>query len=153
MDENKFIERRSGRDRRARQTSPFSIQSLFGSRRYYRRKEDAERYFFVDLYSPSSAAVLLITLVLSIVDAFLTLKLVGCRIKELNPVMCFFLKLGPVAFIMAKWFFTAFGLLTLLIFKNYYLWKGKVRTAALLGIVPILYLAIISYEVYLLVNT
>lgn len=153
MDEHGFRDRRLGTDRRARHTSPFAIRSLFGSRRHYRRKEDTQKYFFVDIYSPFSAGVLLFTLVLSVVDAFLTLRLVGCDIKELNPVMGFFMKLGPFQFIMAKWFFTAFGLLTLLIFKNYYLWKGKLRTAALLVILPILYLGLVSYEIYLMVNT
>ena len=153
MDEHGLRERRSGTDRRARHTSPFAIRSLFGSRRHYRRKEDTQKYFFVDIYSPFSAGVLLFTLVLSVVDAFLTLRLVGCDIKEMNPVMGFFMKLGPFQFIMAKWFFTAFGLLTLLIFKNYYLWKGKLRTAALLVILPILYLGLVSYEIYLMVNT
>lgn len=153
MDEHGFRERRSGIERRARHTSPFSIRSLFGSRRHYRRKEDAKKYFFVDIYSPFSAGVLMFTLVLSVVDAFLTIRMVGRDIKELNPVMGFFLKLGPFEFIMAKWFLTAFGLLILLIFKNYYLWKGKVRTAALLVILPILYLGLVSYEIYLMVNT
>ena len=152
MDKHGFTERRSGKDRRARHTTPFTLRSLFGARRHYRRKEDKQKYFFVDLYSPLSVAVLVITLVLSVVDAFLTLELVGCNINELNPVMEFFLNLGPLQFIMAKWFLTASGLLTLLIFKNYHLWKGKVRTAALLATVPVLYLGLVCYELYLLVN-
>ncbi len=152
MDEPGFVERRSGTDRRARHTSPFAIRSLFGARRHYRRKADTRKYFFVDLYSPLSAAVLLITLVLSVVDAFLTLALVGRSINELNPVMAFFLELGPLQFILAKWFLTASGLLTLLIFKNYQFLNGKVRTAVFLAIVPILYLGLVFYEVYLMVN-
>lgn len=153
MDENGFRERRSGVERRAGQTRPFSVRSLFGSRRRFRRKEDAQKYFFVDLYSPVSAGVLVLTLALSIVDAFLTLRLLGRHVQEMNPVMAFFLKRGPLPFIMAKWAFTASGLLTLLIFQNYYLWKGKIRTAAVLAILPILYLGLVSYEIYLMVNT
>lgn len=129
------------------------MRSLFGSRRHSRRKEDAQKYFFVDLYSSFSAGVLVFTLILSVVDAFMTLRLVGRNIEELNPVMGFFLKLGPLEFIMAKWFLTALGLFTLLIFQNYYLWKGKVRTAALLAILPILYLGLITYEILLMVKT
>ncbi len=153
MDENGFRERRSGLDRRAGHTRPFSMRSLFGSRRRFRRKEDARKYFFVDIYSPVSVGVLVFTLVLSTVDAFLTLRLLSDHVQEMNPVMAFFLKLGPLPFIMAKWGFTASGLLTLLIFQNYYLWKGKIRTAAVLAILPVLYLGLVSYEIYLMVNS
>jgi hypothetical protein len=151
-DEHQFKERRSGEDRRARPTSPFTIQSLVGSRRRYRRKEDARKYFFVDIYSPVSAAVLICTLVLSIIDAFLTLRLVGDSIRELNPVMDFFLRLGPFPFIMAKWFLTAFGLTTLLVLKNYYIWQDRIRAVAVLAAIPFLYLVLVSYEIFMLMK-
>ncbi|MGA2936173.1 MAG: DUF5658 family protein [Syntrophobacteraceae bacterium] len=145
-------ERRSGKDRRARPTSPFTLQSLVGSRHHYRRNQDARKFYFVDLYSPFSVVVLLSALVLSIADAFLTLMLVGEDIQELNPVMDFFLKIGPFQFIMIKWFLTAFGLITLLVLKNYYLWQGRVRTVVVLALLPFLYLALVSYEILMVVN-
>jgi len=151
-DEHHFEERRSGKDRRARPTSPFSIQSFFGSRRLYRRKEDARKYFFVDLYSPFSVAVLVFTLILSVTDAFLTLRLVGDGVRELNPVMDFFLDLGPFPFILVKWFLTAFGLTTLLVLKNYYLWQGRIKAVVVLAVLPFLYLVLVSYEVLMLVK-
>ncbi|MGO9312335.1 MAG: DUF5658 family protein [Syntrophobacteraceae bacterium] len=149
---NEDLERRSGKDRRSRPTSPFTIESLKGSRQHFRRKEDTRKLFFVDLYSPLSVAVLLFTLGLSTTDAFLTLVLVGKNVEELNPVMDFFLKLGPFQFIMAKWLLTAFGLTTLLILKNYYLWHGKVRAAVLLFIFPLLYLVLVGYEILLVMK-
>jgi hypothetical protein len=152
MSDPQFEDRRLRGERRTRPTSPFTLQSLVGSRRNYRRKEDARKYFFVDLYSPLSVVLLLGTLVLSLADAFLTLRLVGGNIGEINPVMSFFLKLGPFQFIMAKWFFTAFGLTALLILKNYYLWQGRIRTVALLALFPFLYLVVVSYELYMLLN-
>ena len=142
-------ERRSGKDRRERPTSPFTIQSLFGSRRHYRRKEDARKLYFVDLYSPVSVAVMMCALLLSVADAFLTLKLVGGEVHELNPIMDFFLRMGPFPFIMVKWFFSAFGLLTLLVLKNYYLWQGRVKIVVLLGVLPFLYLLLVSYELFM----
>jgi hypothetical protein len=145
-------ERRSGNDRRVRPTSPFTLQSLVGSRHHYRRNQDARKFYFVDLYSPFSVLVLLSALVLSIADAFLTLRLVGEDVRELNPVMDFFLKLGPLHFIMVKWFLTAFGLSTLLVLKNYYLWQGRVRTVVVLALLPFLYLVLVSYEIFMVVN-
>ncbi len=152
MSEWPFEERRSGKDRRTRPTSPFTIQSLVGSRRHYRRKEDARKFYFVDLYSPFSVTLLVFTLILSLVDAFLTLKLVGENIQELNPVMDFFLKLGPMQFIMTKWFMTSFGLITLLVLKNYYIWQGRIRTVVALGIFPFLYLVLVIYEISMILK-
>jgi hypothetical protein len=152
MNQYQSPERRSGKDRRAKSTSPFTLQSLVGSRHHYRRKQDARKFYFVDLYSPFSVTVLLVTLILSIIDAFLTLNLVGQDIHELNPVMNFFLKMGPIQFIMVKWFLTAFGLIALLVLKNYYLWQGRIRTVAVLVILPFLYLVLVSYEIFMVVH-
>jgi hypothetical protein len=152
INEFQFKERRSGKDRRARPTSPFTLASLLGSRRHYRRNQDSRKFYFVDLYSPFSVTLLLSALVLSIADAFLTIMLVGEDIHELNPAMDFFLKLGPFEFIIVKWFLTAFGLITLLVLKNYYLWQGRVRTVVVLALLPFLYLALVSYEIFMVVK-
>ncbi|SPF32715.1 conserved membrane hypothetical protein [Syntrophobacter sp. SbD1] len=153
MNEIKLVqERRSRKDRRATPTSPFTFRSLVGSRRLYRRKEDSRKFFFVDLYSGSSVILLVSTLVLSLADAFFTLRLVSDNIGELNPVMNFFLRLGPFQFIMIKWFMTAFGLTTLLILKNYYLWQGRIRVFSIMSFLPFLYLVLVTYEAFMLIN-
>jgi hypothetical protein len=152
MSEHQFKDRRSGGERRGRPTSPFTLKSLIGSRHHYRRKEDARKFFFVDLYSKSSVALVLGTMSLSILDAFLTLRLVGENVHEANPVMDFFLKMGPFQFIMIKWFMTAFGLITLLILKNYYLWQGRVRIVTVLFLLPFFYLVLVSYEIFMVLN-
>lgn len=149
-DEYPFKERRSGKDRRERPTSPFTFRSLMGSRRRFRRKDDARKYYFVDVYSPYFVALLIFTLILSIADAFLTLKLVENGVGELNPVMEFFLNRGPFQFIIAKCFLTVFGMTTLLVLKNHYLWKGRVKAAAVLVIFPFLYLILVVYEILIL---
>jgi hypothetical protein len=53
---------------------------------------------------------------------------------------------------MVKWLFTALGLSALLILKNYYLWQGRIRTAVVLFILPLLYLVLVSYELHLFMN-
>ncbi|MEM5785871.1 MAG: DUF5658 family protein [Syntrophobacteraceae bacterium] len=146
-----FHERRSGKDRRAGPTSPFSPKSLFGSRKSSRRKEDQKRFYLVDLYSPFFMALLLFTLLLSMLDAFLTIRLIEDNFEEANPVMAFFLERGPTAFILSKWLLTTAGMTTLLILKNYYLW-GKIRTAALMVVFPLLYLMLITYQVVMVLT-
>ncbi len=144
-----FVDRRSGKDRRDGQTLPFSLKSLFGKRKGSRRQEDARRYYFVDVYNPFFLAVLVGTMILSITDAFLTLKLVGDTVRELNPVMAFFMQMGPFPFICVKWLLTAIGLTVLLIFKNYYLWGGKIRAQTILFVFPFLYLILVTYEIWM----
>lgn len=152
MEESPLNERRSGKDRRAAPTSPFTLKSLFGYRISSRRKEDRTKYYFFDRYSPFFVVLLLVTLLLSICDAFLTMRLIGLDAQELNPVMKFFLDLGPSPFLLVKWILTVFGLLTLLVLKNFYLWGSKIKTEAILITVPFLYLTLVIYEVVLVVN-
>ena len=147
-----FRERRSGKDRRASATSPLSPRSLFGSRRDFRRKEDARKHYFVDLYSPLFLALFLTTLVLSVFDALLTIRLMDAEFLEINPVMDYFLKMGPTPFILVKWTLTSLGLTVLLVLKNRYLWRGKIKVAALLVVFPFLYLILITYELIMVMN-
>jgi hypothetical protein len=152
MDELHLKDRRSGKDRRAAPTSPFTLKSLFGARTSSRRKEDFTRYYFFDRYSPFFVILLIVTLLLSLFDAFLTLRLMDGNFRELNPVMEYFINLGPSPFLLVKWLLTVFGLLTLLILKNFYLWGGKIKAETILVVIPFLYLVLITYEIVLVVN-
>ncbi len=147
-----FKERRSGVDRREKPTSPLTRSSLFGSRKHYRRKDDRRRHYFVDIYSPLVVSLFFATLVLSWLDALLTLKLLDAHFQELNPVMDFFLKMGPTAFILVKLAMTSLGLTVLLVLKNVYLWQGRIKTAVLLAVFPFLYLVLIVYELVMVMN-
>ena len=147
-----FKERRSGKDRRAGPTSPLSPRSLFGSRKDFRRKEDSRKHYLVDLYSPLFLGLFVTTLVLSVGDALLTIRLMDADFRELNPVMDYFLNMGPTPFILAKWTLTSAGLTVLLVLKNRYLWRGKIKIAALLVVFPFLYLILITYELIMVMN-
>lgn len=144
-------DRRSGADRRAKPTSPFSLASLRGSRKRSRRKEDRYIHFFVDRYGKRSVVVVLITLILSFTDAFFTLNLVRAGGEELNPVMLFFLQHGPVPFLISKYAFTMFGIMVLIMLKNYPIFKG-IMVRDLLLLVPIFYFLLIAYEIILVVH-
>jgi hypothetical protein len=152
MNEFPFKDRRSGKDRRAAPTSPLTLKSLFGARASSRRREDLKRYYFFDRYSPFFVVLLLVTLLLSIFDAYLTMGLMQANYRELNPIMEFFLNLGPSAFLFAKWMLTAFGLITLLVLKNIYLLNGKIKTEIILLVIPFFYMALITYEIVLVIN-
>lgn len=145
-----YSERRSGRDRRERPTSPFTWSSLRGSRRTARRAEDREKHRFVDVYSPAFLLVIVVILSLCVLDALFTMELIGRGAQELNPVMAFFLQFGHLPFLLVKYFLTASGLMTLLILKNCTVWGGWISVKLVLLTIPFLYVILIAYEVFLL---
>jgi hypothetical protein len=145
-------ELRKQNDRRSSPTSPFSLRSLFGSRRHIRRKEDRASHFYVDRYDSASVLAVLCTLLLSVADAFLTLKLIHAGATELNPVMEYYLREGPLSFLMVKYLLTSSCLIVLLIHKNYRVLAGRITAWNILFIIPFLYGLLIVYEVDLLLS-
>lgn len=145
-----YPERRSGKDRRAKPTKPFSWSSLSGSRKHIRRAEDREKHRFVDVYSTGFLVVILVVLCFSLMDAFLTVQLIAHGAQELNPVMAYFLEMGHLPFLMVKYSLTAFGLVALLVLKNCTLWGGRFSARVVLLAVPFLYGMLILYELFLL---
>ena len=57
---------------------------------------------FVLGYCPRVLLYILVVLLLSWLDAVLTIYLLGLGATEVNPVMAFFLSYGPVVFMLAK---------------------------------------------------
>lgn len=141
--------RRSGRDRRAKPTSPFSPISLRGSRKTIRRKEDTNTHYYVDLYGRGEGLLFIFILLLSVADAFLTLELISTGMSEFNTVMDYYLRLGPLPFVLVKYLMTAIGLICLLIHKNYPLFRGRVSAKAIMILVALMYCALIVYELWL----
>jgi hypothetical protein len=144
-------EKRGGQDRRAKQTSPFSLASLRGRRKIIRRKEDRSVHYYVDLYGFDEGLIFILILLFSVADGFLTLVLIGsCHITELNYVMSYFMQLGPGPFVLVKYLLTAVGLLLLLIHKNYFCFLGRIRVKAIMVVLALMYSALIAYELFLL---
>ena len=139
-----------GPDRRRKPTNPLSLASLFGRRRVIRRQEDRKTHYYVDRYDGWSIVVLLLVLLLSIADAYLTLRLVAAGAREMNPVMDFFLRAGVTPFLVAKYCLTGFGALFLIVHKEYPFFKGRVRGFYLLVAVLGLYMLLMVWELILL---
>jgi len=142
-------DRRSRIDRRAKQASPFSLVSLRGSRKTIRRAEDRSKHFYVDLYGFDESLLFVLILMLSVADAFLTLELVGGGMTEMNYVMYYYMQLGPLPFVLIKYFLTAVGVILLLIHKNYFFFLGLVRVKTLLVGLAVMYSTLIAYELFL----
>ncbi|MCA9735887.1 MAG: hypothetical protein H6696_05020 [Deferribacteres bacterium] len=146
--------RKATNDRRDKPTPAISSYALNeGSRQTPRRKEDRWQNYFVDRYSRRIFAVVLLILAMSLVDALFTLQLLNNGASEINPVMAHFLEYGPLEFLVAKYILTCASVLLLLIYKNVYLLRTRVRAKYLF--VPILFMfsLVIAWEIFLIVSS
>jgi hypothetical protein len=145
-------DRRSGNDRR-KQTG-INLRSMMGNgkRRLIRRLEDRNKIFLVDHYSPKLFAAIIAIIFLSVIDALLTLFLMNHGAHEVNPVMAYYITVGPYTFFTLKFALTIIGAITLLIFRNIIPQSFKVRTYSLLYLVVGAFTMTVAWELYLVFN-
>jgi len=141
---------RSGTDRRRR--NQFSLRSILvgGRRKTIRRYEDRQKAFLVDQYHQSLFGVIVFILFLSVIDAILTLFLISHGAIEVNPIMAFYLDVGPYAFLGIKYGLTSVGLVILLICKNLFLRTMRVETRAILYVILAAFIGVVSWQLFLI---
>jgi len=132
-------------DRRKCPTPIISKYTFHGGRRKnVRRGEEKKQFIYVDLYSTRLLIAVMSLLVLSCLDAYLTLELIGKgHVVEANPIMAFFLDYGTTPFTVVKFVTTAFCLIILCLFKNVKI------TRICLPFAIKMYILVICYEIYL----
>jgi hypothetical protein len=91
---------------------------LGGNRQRVRRLDDRKQIILLDRYEPTLLFSVLTVLCLSLLDGTLTLVLLERGAVELNPVMRYYLTLGPVTFLLAKYGITALALFILVSLHN-----------------------------------
>jgi hypothetical protein len=145
-----LLSNRSGKDRRIK--SGFNIHSfLFGGKRAkIRRQADTNRIFYVDQFSTELFAVVVSVILLSVIDALFTLWLLNRGAYEVNPIMKYFLEIGPYTFFMFKYFLTIASLICLLMFRNVIIRGIKIKTRSVLYFVLLFYAAVVAWETYLI---
>lgn len=132
-------------DRRKCPTPIISRYTFYGGRRKsIRRKRDKKTIIYVDLYSTRLMMAVLSLLLLSCLDAYLTLELIAKgHVVEANPIMAFFLDYGTTPFTVVKFVITACCLIILCLFKNVKI------TRICLPFALKMYMIVIAYEFYL----
>ena len=96
---------------------------------------------FWSLVQQKAGMLLAATLVFNLIDAVLTLALVSSGLAvEANPIMAFFLEVGPLTFMAAKIALVSLGVGVLWHFKRYQL--ALVGTLAVFGI----YTTLLAYH-------
>lgn len=142
-------DRRSGRDRRKQMTS-WRQMMFYGQRQTIRRKADQQKLVWVDKYSPSLFISILIVVLLSMADAFLTLFLINKGAQEINPVMAYCLSHGPSVFVLAKYALTCTSVLLLLVLSNVFIKRIKIYTRSIFPYVIGVFSCVILWELFLI---
>ena len=148
---NQFnVEQRSGKDRRKNRAIKIRSLLIGGRREKIRRKEDMQILFFADRYSPFLFAVVVTILLLSVTDALLTLFLIGEGASELNPIMAYYIRIGPYSFLAVKYALTSIGVVSFLLLRNIYLRPFKMHTGTIFYFIVGLFMTVVAWELYLI---
>jgi hypothetical protein len=137
-------DRRKSTDRRKTPTKPFSRYIIKGRRGKARRVEEDKNYY-VDRYEPHHFVLILLIMILCVLDAYFTLKILHIGGTELNPLMIGFIDRAPFACLLFKYLITAACLVVILIHKNFIVFS-KVRASFFIYIIFFLYFSLVLYE-------
>lgn len=90
--------------------------------------------------------LIILLIILSIVDGLMTLHLLDNEVLELNPIMSFFLDLGPWSFLTVKFLLTCFGGTCLLVVSNSYAFGGRIHVRDVFPAMVSLYLMVMFWN-------
>lgn len=147
-----FIERRSGKNRRTKRFGDIRWLLNTGQRRHVRRLADRRKLQMLDLYPPKMLVWLILVLLLSVADALLTLWLIDNGAVEMNPVMAYYLNLGPNIFMAVKYLITV-SVVLLAVLMNYVYIRGfGLKFSHLLNVSAACFAMVILWELFLIVR-
>jgi hypothetical protein len=140
-------ERRVAQDRRRMTLGTFLRGGLTPRRRNGRRA--GEQHLPIDWHEPYLLFLSVTILLLSVVDAFLTVTLITGGAQEVNPLLDFVLRVEPRLFAAIKMGLTGAGVLVLVAVARTRLFR-VMRVGMVLQGVFVAYVALIAYEWWLL---
>ncbi len=139
---------RRGPDRR-HSTFRALVYGNFHPRRRKPRRGDEASFVAVDWHQPQWFGVAILIVVLSCVDAFLTLTLIDRGAYEVNPLMAPLVAGSPLAFTVVKVGLTGGGVVLLTLLTHMKIFR-RVPISVLLYTLLIAYAALVTYEARLL---
>ena len=141
---------RFGVDRRRKTIPPLRYLVAGGRRRGVRRAEDRRGVILLDRYSPHLFAAIVGILCLSLLDALLTLSLIEHGATEVNPVMDFFLKQGPLIFTGVKYLLTSLAVVIFLLVNHNVLPRTRFRMGHLFTFAIAAFAIVVVWEIVLI---
>jgi hypothetical protein len=142
-------ERRARADRRHRVWWSVWYGSFNPRRRRPPRRLDDSRYHSLDWYAAHLLAVSVAILLLSAVDAFLTLLLLYDGAAEVNPVMAALIYRSTATFTALKMGLTSVGIV-LMVFLARYRFMRLIRVDLAMYGVLLIYVWLVLYEIWML---
>ncbi len=142
------IERRTEQDRRHHNWRTLTYCGLQGRGRRHQARRDGHSYY-LDWYKPSLVFTGLVVLILSCLDALLTLTLLNRGAYEANLLMAHLLETSDVVFVVTKVAVTAIGIVFLLMHSHFRLLNITNGKRVLQFLVPA-YGLLIIYELFLM---
>ena len=146
------LDRRSGRDRRNRSTFDVIKPLVSGKRAQARRRSDRNVVVYFDRYSPASLWFVVIILILSVVDALLTMMLIRNGAVELNPVMAYYLDIGPQVFLAVKYALTSLSVFILLVYGSVAFRGAQIHIRSVFPLIITAFVSVVVWEIYLMVK-
>lgn len=143
-----FIERRLHDERRNYSWRTF-YRGVLAARRRDVRREPEWAVQHLDWYEPGLLLTALLILLLSLLDAILTLSLLPRGAIEWNPLMRYLIESDVSAFILVKTFVTGFSLVCLIALSRFRLFN-LLSLHQILGAILVAYGVLIAYEITLL---
>lgn len=125
------------------------VFGYFLSRRREHRRGSERDSVFIDWHHPWLFFLGTGIMLLSAVDAFLTLKLLDQGAIEINPIMAAMLERGHMAFAVSKMLLTGLGIMVLVFLARLRLFNF-LRTGLLLTLFFSFYACLVCYQVVLL---
>jgi len=144
-----YFDRRSGKDRRKHKIPEIKSLFIYKRRKKIRRQDDKNNIFYFDQYSSTLFGAIIFLLLLNIIDALLTLFLLGYGATEINPIMAYFLNFGPLTFMSVKYLLACYSVIILLIFNNVFLRRIKIYTRSLFSYAIGVLMLVVSWELFL----
>lgn len=139
-----LLDKREGSDRRDFSWRTVLYGFTLSRRRYLRRVDDAQ-ILFLDWHHPWLFFLSVGTMILSCLDAFMTLRLMEHGMVEANPVMASLLGQGAGIFAATKIMMTGTSIL-ILVFLAKSRFLNRVRTGLILTFFFSCYACLVCYE-------
>jgi hypothetical protein len=139
-----LLEKREGAERRAFSWRTVAFGFTLSRRRQLRRGEDAE-ILFLDWHHPWLFFLAVGIMLLSCVDAFMTLRLLDHGMVEVNPIMASLLGQGTGVFTSMKVLMTGTSIL-ILVFLAKSKFFNRVRTGLVLTFFFSCYACLVCYQ-------
>lgn len=140
-------------ERRRQNRRRFSLRSLIGAlfilRRRRSRRKDDQLNTYIDWYEPWPLVASVVIILLSSLDAFLTLILLNHGAVELNVLMDWLIKMDIRTFAAVKLAITGLALIILVLHFNFQLYRVLPVRYLMYALMP-LYALLIAHEISLL---